>query len=176
MPILPYKGTWPVIEEDVFIAPGAMIIGNVTIRRGASIWYNTVVRGDTGPIVIGRNTNIQDNCTLHLDADAPLTIGDDCTIGHGAVIHGATLEDRILVGMNAVILSHARIASHTIVGACSLVTERKHFPAGILIMGVPARQVRELTAVEQEDIVTSATGYYERAREHKKSVELMRNS
>src|SRR5690349_5320069 len=81
MAILPFKGKQPVIADDVFIAPGAMIIGDVTIHEGASIWYNTVVRGDTAPIVIGRRTNIQDNCTLHTDADAPLAIGEDCTIG-----------------------------------------------------------------------------------------------
>ncbi len=79
MPILPYKGVWPIIEENVFIAPGAVVVGNVTIGEGASIWYNAVIRGDVAPIVIGRRTNIQDNCTLHVDADAQLTIGDECT-------------------------------------------------------------------------------------------------
>src|SRR5579884_3141064 len=83
MPILPFQGVMPKIAADVFIAPGAMIIGNVTIHEGASIWYNAVIRGDTAPIVIGRRTNIQDNCVLHVDADAPLTIGEDCTVGHG---------------------------------------------------------------------------------------------
>ena len=108
MLILPYNGTWPTIADNVFIAPGAMIIGNVTILEGASIWYNAVVRGDTAPIVVGRRTNIQDNCTLHVDADAPLIIGDECTVGHGAVVHGATVGDRVLVGMKAVILSAVR--------------------------------------------------------------------
>ncbi len=126
MPILPYKGVIPTIEENVFIAPGAMVIGDVTIREGASVWYNTVIRADTAPIVIGRRTNIQDNCTLHVDADAPLTIGVACTIGHGAVVHGATLGDEVFVGMQAVVLSHAQIGSRTIVGACALVGERKN--------------------------------------------------
>src|SRR6266550_6734791 len=108
MPILPYKGVMPTIAEDVFIAPGAMVIGNVTIEQGANIWYNAVIRGDTSPIVIGRRTNIQDNCTLHTDADAPLTIGEDCTIGHNAVVHGATVANRVLIGMNAAILSHSQ--------------------------------------------------------------------
>src|SRR5947208_2681500 len=111
MPILPYKGVMPTIAEDVFIAPGAMIIGNVTIHEGASIWYNAVVRGDTAPIVVGRRTNIQDNCTLHVDADAPLTIGDECTVGHGAVVHGATVGDHVHLAMRAVILSHAQVGS-----------------------------------------------------------------
>ncbi len=94
MPVFPFKGVWPTIADDVFIAPGAMIIGDVTVLEGASIWYNAVVRGDVAPIVIGRRTNIQDNCTLHVDAGAPLTIGEECTVGHGAVLHGATVVTR----------------------------------------------------------------------------------
>ena len=173
MPILPYKGVWPTIEENVFIAPGAMVIGNVTVREGASIWYNAVVRGDTAPIVIGRRTNIQDNCTLHVDDDAPLTIGDECTVGHGAVVHGATVGSQVLVGMKAVVLSHAQVGSRTIIGACSLVGERKDIPEGVLVVGIPARFARELTESEQEHIVTSAAGYYERSLEHKKSASIL---
>lgn len=171
MPILPYKGVMPTIAEDVFIAPGAMVIGNVTIDQGASIWYNTVIRGDTGPIVIGRGTNIQDNCTLHVDADAPLTIGEECTIGHGAVVHGATLGDHVLVAMNAAVLSHARIGSHTIIGACSLVGEHKSIPGGVLAVGVPAKVKRDLTDVEQHHLLTMAAGYCQRAIEHRESLE-----
>ena len=169
MPILPYKGVWPTIEDNVFIAPGAMVIGDVTIREGASIWYNTVIRGDTAPIVIGHRTNIQDNCTLHVDPDSPLTIGNECTIGHGAVVHGATLGDQVLVGMKAVVLNHAQVGSKTIIGACALVGEHKNIPEGVLILGIPAKYVRELTEAELEHIVTSAEGYHERALEHMKS-------
>lgn len=172
MPVFPYKGVWPTIAEDVFIAPGAMIIGNVTIHEGASIWYNAVVRGDTAPIVIGRHTNIQDNCTLHVDEDAPLTIGDECTVGHGAVVHGATVGHRVLIGMKAVVLSHAQVGSGTIIGACTLVGERKTVPGGVLALGIPAKVVRELSEAEQEHIVTSAEGYWERARLHKESLDL----
>jgi carbonic anhydrase/acetyltransferase-like protein (isoleucine patch superfamily) len=171
MTILPYKGVMPTIEENVFIAPGAMVIGNVTLREGASVWYNTVIRADTAPIVIGRRTNIQDNCTLHVDEDAPLTIGDECTIGHGAVVHGATLGNQVFVGMKSVVLSHARIGSRTIIGACALVGEYKDIPEGVLMLGIPAKFARELTEAELEHIVSSAEGYYERALQHKKSVE-----
>lgn len=170
MPIFPYKGVMPTIEENVFIAPGAMVIGDVTIREGASVWYNTVIRADTAPIVIGRRTNIQDNCTLHVDAGAPLTIGDECTVGHGAVIHGATLADQVFVGMKAVVLSHARIGPRTIVGACALIGEHKDIPGGVLVLGIPAKFARELTQTELEHIVSSAEGYYERSLEHKKSI------
>jgi carbonic anhydrase/acetyltransferase-like protein (isoleucine patch superfamily) len=171
MPILPYKGITPTIEENVFIAPGAMIIGNVTIREGASIWYNAVVRGDSAPIVIGQRTNIQDNCVLHVDEDAPLTIGDECTVGHGAIVHGATVADHVLVGMNAVVLSHAQVGAHTIIGASALVGEHKNIPEGVLVLGVPARVARSLSAEEIAYIVSRAAGYYERALEHKKAVE-----
>lgn len=173
MPILPYKGIWPTIEDNVFIAPGAMVIGDVTIREGANIWYNTVIRGDTAPIVIGRRTNIQDNCTLHVDPDSPLTIGNECTIGHGAVVHGATLGDQVLVGMKAVVLNHAQVGSKTIIGACALVGEHKNIPEGVLIIGIPAKYVRELTEAELEHIVTSAEGYYERSLEHKNSARFL---
>src|SRR5436309_5780047 len=170
MPILPYEGIWPTIAEDVFIAPGAMIIGNVTIHEGASIWYNAVVRGDSAPIVIGRRTNIQDNCTLHVDADAPLTIGEECTVGHGAVVHGATVGDRVLVAMNAVVLSHAQVGSKTIIGACALVGEHKVIPGGVLAVGVPAKVMRDLTEAEHHHLLTSATDYCQRALEHKEAL------
>src|SRR6266704_7015704 len=173
MPVFPYNGIWPTIADDVFIAPGAVVIGNVTIHEGASIWYNAVVRGDIAPIVIGRRTNIQDNCTLHVDADAPLTIGEECTIGHGAVVHGATVGDQVLVAMNAVVLSHAQVGSRTIIGACALVGERKSIPEGVLILGIPAKYVRELTEVELENIISRAEGYYERALEHKQSIAMV---
>ncbi|HLI08328.1 MAG TPA: gamma carbonic anhydrase family protein [Ktedonobacteraceae bacterium] len=170
MPILPYKGIWPVIAENVFIAPGAMVVGNVTIREGASVWYNAVVRGDVAPIVIGRRTNIQDNCTLHVDEDAPLTIGDDCTVGHGAIVHGATVGDRVLVGMNSVVLSHAQVGADTIVGASALVSEGKSVASGSLAVGIPARAVRALTEVERAHILESAAGYVQRAQAHKESL------
>jgi carbonic anhydrase/acetyltransferase-like protein (isoleucine patch superfamily) len=170
MPVLPFKGRMPTIADGVFIAPGAMIIGDVTIHEGASIWYNAVVRGDTAPIVIGRRTNIQDNCTLHVDPDAPLTIGDDCTVGHGAVVHGATVGDRVLVGMKAAVLSHARVGAGSMIGACALVSEHKEIPEGVLALGIPAKVARPLKPEETEHILSSAEGYHERAREHKASI------
>lgn len=171
MPMFPFQGVWPTLAENVFIAPGAMVIGNVTIHEGASIWYNTVVRGDSAPIVIGRNTNIQDNCTLHVDSDAPLIIGEECTVGHGAVVHGATVGDRVLIGMNAVVLSHAQVGSSTIIGACALVGERKSIPENVLAVGVPAKVVRQLSETDQQGIRESAAGYCERARLHREAIE-----
>ena len=165
MAIFSYQGVWPTIADDVFIAPGAVVVGNVTIGEGASIWYNAVVRGDSAPIMIGRRTNVQDNATLHVDADAPLTIGEECTIGHNAVVHGATLGDRVLVGMQAVILSHAEVGSNTIVGACALVNEHKQIPASVLVVGIPAKVARPLKEAELEDLHTSAENYFQRAQD-----------
>lgn len=170
MTILPYKGVWPTIADDVFLAQGVVIIGNVTLHEGVSIWYNTVIRGDGAPIVIGRRTNIQDNCTLHVDADAPLTIGEECTIGHNAVVHGATLGNRVLIGINAVVLSHADIGPETILGASALVSEHKHIPSGVLAIGVPAQVKRDLNEAERAHLLESADGYYNRALEHKRSI------
>ncbi len=170
MPVLPFKGVTPKIADDVFIAPGAMVIGDVTIHEGASVWYNAVIRGDTAPIVIGPRSNIQDNSTLHTDADAPLTIGADCTLGHNAVVHGATLADRVLIGMNAVVLSHAQIGEETIIGACALVSEHKQIPSGVLAVGVPVKIVRELSETERESIRNSAAGYHTRGKAHRESL------
>jgi len=170
MPIFPHNGVWPKIAADVFIAPGAMVIGDVTLEEGVSVWFNAVLRADTAPIKVGRRTNIQDNCTLHVDADAPLTIGDDCTVGHGAVVHGATVGDRVLVGMQAVVLSHARVGEGTIIGACTLVSEHKEIPQGVLAVGIPARVARPLKPEEAAHIISSAQGYHERARLHQRSI------
>ena len=166
MPVLPFRNIWPTIAPDVFIAPGAMVIGNVTIHEGASVWYNTVIRADSAPVVIGRRTNIQDNCTLHVDADAPLTIGDECTVGHNAVVHGATLGDRVLVGINAVVLSHAEVGSETLIGANALVSEGKQIPSGNLVVGLPAKVIRPLNEAERASLVESANHYCENAAAH----------
>lgn len=167
MPVLSYQGKWPKIAPDVFIAEGAMIIGDVTIGEGSSVWYNAVIRGDTAPVTIGRRTNIQDNCTLHVDEDAPCVIGDDCSIGHGAIVHGATLGDRVLVAMNAVVLSRASVGSDSIVGACALVSEGKELPGSMVYVGVPAKPARPLSDAERVDLPARAERYRGYAAGHK---------
>ncbi len=167
MPILPFKGIWPTIAANVFIAPGAMVIGNVTLHEGVSVWYNAVLRADSAPIIVGSRTNIQDNCTLHVDADAPLTIGEECTIGHNAIVHGATLADRVLVGMHATVLSHATIGAQTIIGSCALIAEHKHIADHVLAVGVPARVIRDLTEAECAHLLGSAIHYAELAEEYR---------
>lgn len=144
---------------EYFIAPSAAVIGNVILGRHANIWFGTVVRGDGNTITIGDNSNVQDNAVVHVDADAPAWIGNDVTIGHSAVVHGCTVGDETLIGIGATILSHAVIGKHCLVGAGALVTERKEFPDRSLILGSPAKRIREVTDEEIVMMRESAAHY-----------------
>lgn len=138
----------PRVHESVFVAEGARIYGDVEIGEGASVWFNAVIRGDEGRIVIGSGTNIQDNTVLHSDMGAEVRIGDNVTIGHGSVLRGCRIHDDVMIGMNATIMSHAEIGEHSIVGANSFVPyNRKYVPLS-LIMGSPAKRIRALTEEE----------------------------
>lgn len=156
--------------DEFFVAPSAAVIGRVTLGRDASIWFGTVLRGDSNVIRIGERTNVQDNAVIHVDADAPATIGNEVTIGHAAVVHGCTIGDRTLIGINATILSHAVIGAHCIVGAGALITERKQFPDGSLIIGAPARRARELTPAEIAMLAESAAHYAELGRRYRREL------
>ena len=147
------------IDSNVFIAPGAQIIGDVRIKSGSSVWYNAVLRGDEGAICIGSNTNIQDLVMVHVSKNTSVVIGDNVTVGHGAIIHGCTIEDNVLIGMGSIILDRAQIGKNSIVGAGSQVTQGKCFPEGSLILGSPARVKRPLTAEEIENVQNSAKNY-----------------
>ena len=146
--LLSYKGKRPTIAENVFIAPTAVVIGDVTIGTGASIWYGTVVRGDMAPIVIGEDTNIQDNCTVHTDKGFPAIIGARVTVGHNAVVHGCTLADNCLVGIGALVLSGAVVAKEAVVAAGSVVREGQQVGPRELVAGTPAKLKRVLTTDE----------------------------
>jgi len=137
--ILPYEGAWPVIAESAFVAPGAVVIGNVTIGDEASIWFNTTVRGDIAPITIGDRSNVQDGTLVHVNADAPVVIGEDVTVGHTAIVHGTVIEDRVLVGMGAIVMSYSRVGAGSVIAAGALVPERADVPAGSVMVGVPAK-------------------------------------
>lgn len=167
MPILPYKGVHPIIAADVFIAPGAMVIGDVTIGAGSSIWYNAVLRGDIAPIRIGDGSNIQDGCVLHVDADVPCVVGDGVVVGHGAVIHSGTVGDGAMVAMHATVLSNASVGAESIVGAGALVTEGKAFPDRSLIVGVPGKLLRPVSDEEVAGIRDNAARYARYAQEHR---------
>lgn len=170
MPLLPFRGVWPTIADDVFIAPGAMLIGDVRVGPGASIWYNVVIRADAEAITIGARTNVQDNSVIHIDPGAPCIIGDDCTLGHGAIVHGAHLGDRVLVAMHATVLSHATIGDDVIIGAGAVVSEHKMIPGGVIVLGVPGRVTRTLRDGERARIRANASGYVELAKLHRESL------
>lgn len=163
MPNLPYKSTSPTIHPTAYIAPTAVLIGDVTIHEHASVWFGCVLRGDVSPITIGPRTNIQDNTVIHGEDGCPTTIGSDVTVGHTAIIHAATVADRVLVGMGSVLLSRCSIGHDTIIGARALVTEEVAIPSGVLALGIPARVKRPLTPEEQTSILESSKHYLEYA-------------
>jgi carbonic anhydrase/acetyltransferase-like protein (isoleucine patch superfamily) len=152
-------GIAPSLHPTVWVAPGATVAGAVTAGEASSFWFGAVARGDNEPIVIGARTNVQDNAVLHSDWGFRLTIGDDVTIGHGAIIHGCTIESGSLIGMGAIILSGAVIGAGSLIGAGALVTEGKVIPPGSLVMGAPGKVVRELDAEGRARLLKSASGY-----------------
>ena len=154
----------PRIHESAWIAKSAKVIGRVEMAEGSSVWFGAIVRGDVEDIRIGRNTNIQDNSVLHADAGIPLTIGDNVTVGHLAMLHGCTVGDGSLIGIRAVVLNGATIGRNCIIGAGSVVTEGKSFPDGTLIVGTPAKVVRELSAEQIAEMQHGAPHYVENAR------------
>jgi carbonic anhydrase/acetyltransferase-like protein (isoleucine patch superfamily) len=159
-------GKDPKVDEAAFVAPTSVLIGEVTLNAGASIWYGAVLRADCGPIVIGASSNIQDNCTLHVDPGFPISIGERVSIGHNAVVHGATVEDDCLIGMGATVLNGAVIGAGSLVAAQALVPQDMRVPPGSLVAGVPAKVKRELTDEEREGISLNGTMYAELAKAH----------
>ena len=151
-------------HESVFIAPGAVVLGDVTIGEHSSVWFNAVIRGDTEAILIGRQTNIQDGCILHADAGFPCTLGDRVTLGHGAIVHGATIEDDVMIGMRAVVMNGARIGRGSIVAVGAIVLEDLHVPPGSVVMGTPAVVKRQATEKDAARIQHAAEHYVEAAR------------
>jgi carbonic anhydrase/acetyltransferase-like protein (isoleucine patch superfamily) len=160
----------PSIHPDAYISPEATIIGNVTIGAFSSVWPGVVIRGDNDSITIGAGTSIQEGTVLHIDEGCPLKIGDNVTIGHQAMLHGCTVEDGALIGIQAVILNNAVIGKSCLVGAGAVVTEGKEFPPGSLIIGAPAKVARELSPENIARLKMSAEHYIERASTFKKSL------
>lgn len=157
-----FDGNFPKISEDCFIAEGSQIIGNVTIEDGSSVWFNAVIRGDTNKIFIGRKTNIQDNCTIHVNSgDNPVSIGNGVTVGHNAILHGCTIKDNSLIGMGAIILDGAIIGENTMIGAGTLITGGKEIPDGVLCVGSPGRVIRKLSEKEIDELRKDDEHYFE---------------
>jgi carbonic anhydrase/acetyltransferase-like protein (isoleucine patch superfamily) len=157
----------PQIDPSAWVADSAQVMGGVTLGAQASIWFGATVRGDTEHIHIGDGTNIQDGSVLHADYGQPLTVGKNVTVGHMVMLHGCTIGDESLIGIGAVVLNGAKIGRNCLVGAGSLVTEGKEFPDGSMIMGTPAKVVRQLTPEQMEGLRESARRYIENAQRYK---------
>ena len=149
----------PDIADSAWVADNAQVVGRVTLAENASVWFGAVVRGDTERIHIGKNTNVQDGAVVHADHGFPAVLGDNVTVGHQAVVHGCTVGEGSLIGIQAVVLNRARIGKNCLVGAGSLVTEGKEFPDGWMILGSPAKAVRQLTP-EQIAGLRHITNFY----------------
>ena len=160
----------PRLADSAWVADSAQIMGNVELAEDTSIWFGAVVRGDTEVIRIGRGSNIQDGSVLHADIGQPLTIGDNVTVGHQVMLHGCTIGDGSLIGIGAIVLNGAKIGKGCIVGAGALVTEGKEFPDGSMIIGSPAKAVRELSQPQQDALKMSAIHYIENARRFKRGL------
>ena len=158
-------------EGSYWVAPDAHVIGNVILGQDVGIWFGSVLRGDNDLIKIGNETNIQENTIIHVDPNTPVTIGNNCTIGHNAIIHGCTIGNNSLVGMGATILNNAKIGNNCLVGAGALVTENKEFPDGMLIIGSPAKAVRELSSEMIKDMTRSSEHYVDNFKKFIKELE-----
>ncbi len=161
--VLPLDELSPRIAPDVFLAPGSVVAGDVEIGPESGIWFNATIRGDVAAVKIGSRTNIQDSAVIHVDRGTPCVIGDDVTIGHGAIVHGTTVGDGVTIGMGAIVLSRSTIGRGAMVAAGAVVAEDAVVPAGALVMGIPAREKRRLTVDEQQRLIANAAGYVENA-------------
>jgi carbonic anhydrase/acetyltransferase-like protein (isoleucine patch superfamily) len=157
------------IDPLAYVAPGAIVLGDVTIGAGSSIWFAAVIRGDSAPIRIGERTNIQDGCILHADAGFPCQVGNGVTVGHGAIIHGATVEDDCLIGMRSVVMNGARIGRGSIVAVGSIVTEGVEVPPDSVVMGQPAKVKRKANARDRERILHAADHYVAAAKVYRET-------
>ena len=167
LPVLPPN-------DEYWIAETANVIGKVELKENTSVWFGATIRGDNEKILVNSGTNIQENCVIHTDLDYPVTIGKNCTIGHGAILHGCIIGNNCIIGMGATILNGSVIGDNCVVGAGSLITEQKKFLAGgTLILGSPAKVVRNLSDSEISNILESATGYQSKAKKFKKKMKIV---
>ena len=155
------------IDKSVFIADGAKIIGSVEIEENSSVWFNAVIRGDSNDVKIGYGSNVQDNAVIHTSRDFGVNIGDNVTIGHGAIVHGCTIGNNVLIGMGAIVLDGAVIEENCIIGAGTLVTQGKVIPSGSLAFGNPCKVVRELSEEEIKSILDNAVSYVNKAKKYR---------
>ena len=173
MAIYTLNGVQPTLPSagDCWIAPDANVIGKVALQTGASIWFGSTLRGDNELIFVGAGSNIQENCVLHTDIGFPLTIGQNCTIGHKAMLHGCSIGSNSLIGMGATVLNGARIGNNCLIGAGALITEGKEIPAGSLVMGMPGKVIRQLNPDEIKGLTASAMMYQQNMRRFRDGLE-----
>jgi carbonic anhydrase/acetyltransferase-like protein (isoleucine patch superfamily) len=157
--LIAIDGQAPQVDEAAWIAPNATLVGSVTIEAGASIWYGAVLRADNEPITIGARSNVQDNCAFHVDVDRPVTLGEGVSVGHNAVVHGATIGDHVLIGMGAIVMNGAVVGDESMIAAGALVTEGMEVPPRSLVAGVPGKVRRELSDAEVEGLHENARIY-----------------
>jgi carbonic anhydrase/acetyltransferase-like protein (isoleucine patch superfamily) len=155
-----------VVGNPIFIAPNATVIGDVTLTAKVSIWFSAVVRADKDRIVIGEGSNIQDNCVVHTSKGYPVIVGSNVSVGHGAILHGCTLDDQVLVGMGAIVLNGAKVGSGSLIGAGAVVTEGMDVPAGSVVVGVPGKVIKQTTDAQKEYILSNARAYVQLASEY----------
>jgi carbonic anhydrase/acetyltransferase-like protein (isoleucine patch superfamily) len=160
----------PQLAEGAWVADNATVIGDVALGPDASVWFGTVIRGDSDRITVGRRSNVQDGSVLHADPGFPLTLGENVSVGHQVMLHGCTVGDGSLIGIQSVIMNGAKIGRNCLVGAGSLVTEGKEFPDGSMILGSPAKVVRPLSAEQIEGLQSIASGYVEKARHYRSAL------
>ena len=158
---LQFNGVAPSINENAYVSESVDIIGDVKVEENVSIWFGARLRADMNKIVIGANSNIQENAVVHVDIESPVIIGENVTIGHSAIIHGCNISNNVLVGMGSIILNNAKISKNSIVGAGALVTQGKEFEEGVLILGNPAKAVRKLSEEEIEEVLKISRNYFE---------------
>ena len=166
--IISYKGITPMLHPSVYVAEGAKLIGDIVIERDSSIWFNAVIRGDVNYIRIGERTNIQDGCLFHVRHEKyPLIIGSNCTFGHGAIAHACTIKDYCLIGMNATVLDNAKVGPYSLVAAGSVIKEHQEIPEGVLVAGVPAKIIRQLSLEEKKMLEQSAENYVQYVKSYR---------
>ena len=161
------NGKQPDVHPSAYIAPGAHLIGQVILEQDASVWFNAVLRGDNEPLQIGPQTNIQDGSVLHTDEGVPLTLGRGVTVGHKVMLHGCSVGDYSLIGINAVVLNGARIGNYCIIGANCLITENMQIPDGSLVVGSPGKVIRQVSDEQKKMLEASAQHYVNNARRYK---------
>lgn len=160
----------PQLADDVWVADSAIVVGNVILSEGSSVWFGTVIRGDNDPITIGQRSNIQDNSVLHSDAGSPLTIGEGVTVGHQAMLHGCTVGDNTLIGIGATILNGTQIGKNCLIGAHALITENKVIPDNSVVMGAPGRVIKQVPEAQEIMLKMSADYYVKNAKRFKKGL------